>query len=180
MSCNKSSNNKFFNSSSRMSDGRIFTDYRPNHEINKHIIDNNKITNMNNYRLFLSRNAEEIIKRNQNYIFLKNGVSDCKLPYKVGTMLSEKTRVVCDPHKCDRIIVDKNGFGEGREYVTLKEPNNILDSLNEPEFNKSNICTDTKDNLNYYPIQIDLEKTNALRPAIPGGGDLLSGGTNIN
>ena len=38
MSCNKSSNNKFFNSAARMSDGRNFTDYRPNHEINKHIM----------------------------------------------------------------------------------------------------------------------------------------------
>ena len=72
MSCYKSSNNKFFNAAARMSDGRNFTDYRPNHEINKHIIDNNGIANMHNYRMFLSRNTEEIIKRNKEYIFSKN------------------------------------------------------------------------------------------------------------
>ena len=29
MSCYKTSNNRFFNATSRMSDGRNFTDYRP-------------------------------------------------------------------------------------------------------------------------------------------------------
>ena len=128
MNCIKSSNNKFFNSSSRMSDGRLFTDYRPNHEINKHIIINNNIENTHNYRIFLTQNADEIIKRNKNYIYLKNGIYDCKEPYKTGTMLSEKTRVVCDPHKCSNILIDKNGLGEGRQYVA-NVPNVLLDSL---------------------------------------------------
>jgi len=176
MSCYKSSNNKFFNASARMSDGRNFTDYRPNHEINKHIIDNNSITNMHNYRMFLSRNTDEIIKRNQNYIFLKNGLYNCKQPYAVGTMFPEKTRIVCDAHKCEKVVVNENGFGEGREYVTLKEPNHVLDALNEPELNKDNICADTKDNLHYYPIQRELYTPNELRQAVPGGGDMLSGG----
>ena len=70
MSCYKSSNNKFFNSAARMSDGRNFTDYRPNHEINKHIIDNNGLANMHNYRMFLSRHTDEIIKRNKEYILI--------------------------------------------------------------------------------------------------------------
>ena len=69
MNCYKSSNNKFFNSSSRMSDGRNFTDYRPNNEMNRHIVSNNKIDNMHNYRMFLNRHTEEIIKRNKEYIF---------------------------------------------------------------------------------------------------------------
>jgi hypothetical protein len=175
MNCYKSSNNKFFNSASRMSDGRNFTDYRPNHEINRHIISNNKISNTHNYRMFLSRHAEEIIKRNKDYIFLKNGLFNCKDPYKTGTMLPEKTRVVCDEHKCDRILVDENGVGEGREYVTTGS-NKILDPLTKVEVDVNNICTNTKDNLDYYPINKELYKPNELRPAIPGGGALLQGG----
>lgn len=175
MNCYKSSNNKFFNSASRMSDGRNFTDYRPNHEINRHIISNNKISNTHNYRMFLSRHAEEIIKRNKDYIFLKNGLFNCKDPYKTGTMLPEKTRVVCDEHKCDRILIDENGVGEGREYVTTGS-NKILDPLTKVEVDVNNICTNTKDNLDYYPINKGLYKPNELRPAIPGGGALLQGG----
>ena len=175
MSCYKSSNNKFFNSSARMSDGRSFTDYRPNHEINRHIISNNNIENIHNYRMFLSRNAEEIIKRNQNYIYLKNGVFDCKSPYQTGTMLPEHTRVVCDPHKCNRVIVDENGVGEGREYIT-NGPNKILDPLTKVEVDINNICTDTQDNLHYYPIDPNLYDKNELRNAIPGGGSQLTGG----
>ena len=175
MSCIKSSNNKFFNSSARMSDGRLFTDYRPNHEINKHIVNNNNIENTHNYRMFLTSNAEEIIERNKNYIYLKNGIYDCKQPYKTGTMLSEKTRVVCDPHKCSSILIDKNGFGEGRQYVT-NGPNVLLDSLKESEVKKNNICSNTQDNLHYYPIDPNLYNNEDLRKAIPGGGEKLSGG----
>ena len=175
MSCYKSSNNKFFNSAARMSDGRNFTDYRPNHELNKHFIDNNGIVNMHNYRMFLTSNAEEIIERNKNYIYLKNGIYDCKQPYKTGTMLSEKTRVVCDPHKCSSILIDKNGFGEGRQYVT-NGPNVLLDSLKESEVKKNNICSNTQDNLHYYPIDPNLYNNEDLRKAIPGGGEKLSGG----
>ena len=175
MSCSKSSNNKFFNSTARMADGRLFTDYRPNYEINKHIINNNNVENTHNYRMFLSRNAEEIIKRNKNYIYLKNGIYDCKQPYKTGTMLPEHSRVVCDPHKCSRIIIDKNGVGEGREYVT-NGSNELLEPLKKSEVDINNICTDTQDNLQYYPIDPNIYTKNQLRKAIPGGGEKLSGG----
>ena len=175
MNCYKSSNNKFFNSSSRMSDGRNFTDYRPNNEMNRHIVSNNKIDNMHNYRMFLNRHTEEIIKRNKEYIFLKNGLFNCKDPYKTGTMLPEHTRVVCDKHKCERVLINENGVGDGREYVT-NGPNKILDPMTQPEIAPNNICTNTKDNLDYYPIQQNLYNKDTLRPAIPGGGDMLSGG----
>ena len=175
MSCYKSSNNKFFNSSARMSDGRSFTDYRPNHEINRHIISNNNIENIHNYRMFLNRNADEIIKRNKNYIYMKNGIFNCKEPYEIGTMLPEQTRVICDPHKCDRVLVNENGIGEGREYVTTGS-NKILDPLSKKEVEANNICTETVDNLHYYPIQKDIYDPNNLRKATTGGGNRLGGG----
>jgi len=146
MNCYKASNNKFFNSTSKMSDGRIFTDYRPNHEINTHILNNNKVSNMHNYRMFLSRNAEAIMDKNSEYMFNKNGLYDCKKPYEVGTMLSEQTRVVCDEHNCKRFIVDKNGIGQGREYVT-QGSNDLLDPLfNQKKLDK-NICSDNNYNM---------------------------------
>jgi len=146
MNCYKSSNNKFLNSPARMSDGRTFTDYRPNYEINRHIINNNKIENTHKYRMFLNRNAESIMERNNDYIILKNGLFDCKEPYKTGTMIPEKTRVVCDEHTCHRVVVDENGIGEGREYAT-KGPNKLLDPIVTPNKKVDNICADNSYNM---------------------------------
>ena len=52
----------------------------------------------------------------------------------------------------------------------------ILDPLKKVEVDVNNICTDTQDNLNYYPIDPNLNNQEDLRPAIPGGGDKLTGG----
>ena len=174
MSCYRSSNNKFFNSPSRMADGRLFTDYRPNYELNRYIEEENKIKNTHDYRTFLSRNAEDIIKKNKEYIFRKNGMVNCSQPYHVGTMLPEKTRVVCNQHTCHEVVVDPNGHGQGREYVTT-ESNEILSPLMKPEMAlEDNACVSPFDSFNYYPI-IENYNINA-RQAVTGGGTMLKGG----
>ena len=83
MSCYKSSNNRFFNSPSLMADGRAFTDYRPNNEINRHIEGLNNVKNTHDYRLFLIHNGENIIKKNKEYILRKSGQNKCMEPYSV-------------------------------------------------------------------------------------------------
>ena len=174
MSCFKSSNNKFFNSPSRMMDGRIFTDYRPNHELNRHIEGVNDVKNTHEYRLFLSRNGESIMGKNQEYIFRRSGMNKCMEPYNIGTMLPEKTRVLCDQHRCKEVLVDENGFGQGREYVTNGK-NKILDPLMEPEMKlDDNMCVSPFDNFNYYPVIKNYSVD--VRVAVPGGGNVLSGG----
>ena len=174
MSCYKTSNNRFFNGTSRMSDGRNFTDYRPNFEMNAHLMNNTKLVNSYDYRMFLNRNAENIMKKSHEYYFMKNGAFDCQKPYEVGTMLPEKTRVVCNNHRCEVKLINENGFGEGREYVT-NPPNSILDPLEEPEVKLNNVCASSGQSLNYYPIDRTIYDSR-LRGAIPGGGELLSGG----
>ena len=133
MSCYRSSNNKHFTSAPRMADGRNFTDYRPNHEINRHILEENKLGNSHEFRMFLNRNGENIIKHNREYTFTKNGNIGCKKPYETGTMLPEKTRVVCDQHQCKVVEVNPNGVGQGRAYY--QENNALLSPLTQPEFN---------------------------------------------
>jgi hypothetical protein len=174
MSCYKTSNNRFFNSTSRMSDGRNFTDYRPNYEMNTHLINNNKISNSHDYRMFLNRNAENIMNKSNEYMFMKNGSSDCVQPFEVATMLPERTRVLCDKQKCEVKVINENGFGQGREYVT-NGTNPLLAPLKEPEYKlPDNACADPFDNFNYYPIMdnYDVQK----RQAVPGGGEMLHGG----
>ena len=174
MSCYRSSNNRFFNSPSRMADGRLFTDYRPNFEMNRYIESGNKIKNTQDYRMFLSRNGEKIIEKNKEYIMLKNGMTDCMEPYHIGTMLPEKSRVVCDQHTCKVVQVDPNGVGQGREYDPNKK-NEILKPLMEPPMKlENNACASPFDSFNYYPI-IDNYSVES-RPAMPFGGSMLTGG----
>ena len=176
MNCNRSSNNKFFNSPSLMSDGRAFTDYRPNYEINSHMIDNLNILNMHDYRMFLERNADKIMEENNKYIFMKNGRKNCKKPYEIGTMHPEHTRVVCNQHNCKRVVVNENGIGQGREY-SPNEPNKILDAMKKPEYElDDNLCATLEDNFNYYPFNNNVYNPNEIRPALPSGGQILSGG----
>jgi hypothetical protein len=172
--CNRSSNNRFFNSPSRMADGRLFTDYRPNIEMNRYIESGNKIKNTQDYRVFLSRNGEKIIEKNKEYIFLKNGQNNCMKPYHIGTMLPEQSRVVCDQHTCKVVTVDENGIGQGREYVT-DATNPLLSPLMKPDMKlDNNACVSPFDSFNYYPIIDNYEvKT---RSAVPFGGDILKGG----
>lgn len=172
--CYRSSNNKFFNSPARMSDARLFTDYRPNYEMNRYIESGNKIKNTHDYRLFLSRNGERLMDKNREYIFQKNGQVKCMEPYAIGTMLQEQTRVVCDQHTCKIVEVNKNGIGQGREYVTEKS-NELLTPLTKPEMElDNNACVSPFDSFNYHPI---IENYNVeMRPAVPFGGDIRSGG----
>ena len=171
MNCYKTSNNKFFNATSRMADGRNFTDYRPSNEINTHIINSNKILNNNEYRQFLIRSAENIMKKNNEYLFMKNGQFDCAKPYEVGTMLPERTRVVCNKQTCEVKLVNENGFGQGREYVTTSS-NKLLTPLKAPQNTyPDNRCAYPFDNFNYYPISEEYNPEK--RPAVPGGGDIM-------
>ena len=175
MSCYKTSNNKFFNSPALMSDGRSFTDYRPNCEVNNHIIDSNNVTNVHDYRMFLVKNAEKIMGSYNKYLFKKNGMVNCKKPFETGTMVPEYSRVVCDQHTCKRVVVNKNGIGEGREYSTLGK-NNILEPLKKPEYElDDNVCSTLEDNFNYYPYENVYDK-DEVRNVVPSGSKLLVGG----
>jgi len=51
--CNKTSNNKYFDCPARMDDGRIFTDYRPSSSVDDMIRYSNNVMSSYEYRQFL-------------------------------------------------------------------------------------------------------------------------------
>ena len=157
-----------------MSDGRNFTDYRPNYELNNTIIKENNITNSHNYNNFLKRNTEKLIENNRRYIASKNQLYNCKTPYVLGTMVPDKSKVSCNAHVCKRTLNDKNGLGEGRVYNTGY--NKILSPLEKPEYVfDNNVCASPGDSFNYQPIDAN-NRNKILRNAVSGGGEMLSGG----
>ncbi len=75
--CDKTSNNKYFNCPPRMSDGRQFTDYRPNCYVNNLLRYNNRTMSSYEYRQFLVNNGSELMKINNLYANEKNGCGPC-------------------------------------------------------------------------------------------------------
>jgi hypothetical protein len=105
-SCNKTSNNKYFDCPARMDDGRSFTDYRPDSTVNDMIRYSNNIMGSNEYRQFLIDNASEIINVSNNYIKEKVGCNSCDykpLPFQTECVINASTST------CK--VVDPNGIG---------------------------------------------------------------------
>ena len=60
-----------------MSDGRHFTDYRPNCYVNNLLRYNNRTMSSYEYRNFLTQNAENLMKINNMYSSQKNSCGPC-------------------------------------------------------------------------------------------------------
>ncbi len=104
--CNKTSNNKYFECPARMSDGRIFTDYRGAVHVDDLIRYTNKITSNYDYRMFLTHNAEQIMVLNNNYTKDKVQCTDCnfqEVPFQQECVYNQVSP------KCREL--NKNGVG---------------------------------------------------------------------
>jgi hypothetical protein len=174
MSCYRTSNNKHFASPPRMADGRHFTDYRANYNLNNQIKTDNGVANSFEFKAFLCDNGNNIRELNKKHAFNKNGVKEFVAPYETGTMLPEKQKVKCDKNKCEIVDNYEHGIGMGRIYNTEKV-SNCLKPLSGPEYPlDNNLCQPMESLANYYPL--DNTNNNVQRVASPGGGAMLSGG----
>jgi len=114
MSCNKTSNNKFFDCPALMSDGRTFTDYRPSSYVNNLIRVNNQVYSSYDYRQFLIHNAKSLMAANNKYMDLKNGCQSCNytnIPTE-STCVYNKNFGLCYPGDC-------NGLGMNNTASTI-------------------------------------------------------------
>jgi len=75
--CDKTSNNKYFDCPARMDDGRTFTDYRQNSTVNDMIRYSNNTMSSYEYRQFLIHNASKIMEVNNTYLKEKVGCDSC-------------------------------------------------------------------------------------------------------
>lgn len=182
--CTKTSDNKHFDCPPRMSDGRHFTDYRPSCHINDLLRNDNNISNSFQYRQFMTHNAVTIMDKHRQIACSKNCCSPCASSpsgvegFDNGTMLPEKYMVECNGTTCKTVMNNPNGIGTGRKYFNqaVTDSCNNLPNAWPVSNNKQNMCTTPLDNFAYLG---DLEKEmmpNMLRVAVPGAGDVLSGG----
>ena len=188
--CYKTSDNKYKECAPRMSDGRHFTDYRPNCDVDILIQRDNTLNNSFEYRRFLQTKANTLMELNRDHACKKNCCGPCEDDKEVeegfinyGTMLPEKDMQICNSNNCKVVANDPNGLGLGRQYS--KEPNGLLDPFKQcPQALDDNKCKLTEDNFNYYQLksgetvseESEEDENNLPRPAMMGGGDMLSGG----
>lgn len=85
-SIKSATNNTNFSCPAQMADGRIFTDYEPNCELNNSIQETNDIKNSYLYRQYLIKNANTIIDTNRTLNATQNGCAGCDNPLKDTTM----------------------------------------------------------------------------------------------
>ena len=180
--CSRASNNKSFNCPPRMADGRHFTDYRPRCYGQYLIKENNNIPSSYDYRMYLTRNASGIMKKNALDAYSTNKCGPCAEPYDEGTMVPESSKEQCNARTCTFSKADPSGLGLGRQYYNPADEKAFRAEFvkakeRENKYFKSNAncCTTPEDDLYYYPIDGSVKNTYD-RYSVPGGGVPLSGG----
>jgi hypothetical protein len=171
-SCNRTTNNKYFNCPPRMADGRHFTDYRASCNIMNTLHSTNNITSSFQSREFLTDNANKLIELNRKQACEKNCCGPCVEPYNQGTMLPERNIEQCSKTTCDFKVLNENGIGLGRDYGYSKC------GLKELPVNQTySCCAPTNKLFNYYN-HVDRKTQGELFPrlTVPGGGKAMSGG----
>jgi hypothetical protein len=119
--CDKTSNNKYFNCPPLMSDGRLFTDYRPRNNMENIIIqDGMKKGTLNgllnntkgaiSYQEYLTNNAVNIMNRQWEYTHCKAG---CNVKPSVQLMPEQ---VKCDVNTSFSLCKINNNNGVGVVY----------------------------------------------------------------
>lgn len=129
--CHKTSDNKYSDCPPRMSDGRHFTDYRPNNQVELLLATDNKINNSFQHRQFLQQNGNTIMDMNRQVSVSNNGCSNCAKAkqgvegFDNGTMLPAKYVQTCDANSCTTKLNDPMGLGTKRNYHT-EQPTELL------------------------------------------------------
>ena len=93
----------------RMNDGRQFTDYSPNCQMNFHIAGDQGSWSE---RQYLIHNAEQIHQQMVSDMEAQTACTKCP----DNTVLPVKTSVTCYPDMCKYNVVNKGGLGQGRDY----------------------------------------------------------------
>ena len=114
--CNKTSNNKYFDCPARMDDGRTFTDYRASSSVDDMIRYSNNVMNSYDYRQFLINNANNIMNVNNRYTSDKVGCNSCtakEVPFNTECDINKNFS------KCH--TVDSNGVGLNNVVMGMRE-----------------------------------------------------------
>lgn len=115
--CTRASENKHWGCPPRMSDGRLFTDYRPRCDVNlQPMWESAPLSGSYDYRQMMIQNGEKLLGGWREEARKVAACGTCKSPFDIGTMLPEQDVFKCDKVQCVRIKKDPMGLGTGRSY----------------------------------------------------------------
>ena len=119
----------------RMSDGRLFTDYRPRFDTQLLSLQTDaaraghEVSNSFAYRQYLINNAEQLMAKQRTQT-----LPCCDIPYSSpGTMLPEQSIMQCDASSCSVIGGDSAGLGMGRAAAPGTFPPEVPEPSGVPE-----------------------------------------------
>jgi len=141
MTCRKTSDNLNFECPAKMSDGRIFTDYRPSCDVEHALYNSNALRNSFEYRTFLTNNAQTIMQYNlQQSNELACGSYCEEVPIPAPQWVQK-----CDKYSCEikASSAAADGLGLLNASSTLSSP---PPSKPAPSVQK-NVCTTHCDNV---------------------------------
>ena len=111
----------------RMSDGRMFTDYRPRCHVQGELYrmvggNDKKPFSAFESRMYLQKNADSLMQKNRdNAEVLLHPCAPCKRPFnEPGTELQAQYVVRCNTVSCTRKESDVEGLGDARAYASLE------------------------------------------------------------
>lgn len=174
-SSRESDNKPWWGCPPKMSDGRLYTDYRPRCDIQ--LENMQPMSSSLQHREFLIHNADHLISKHRMDAFDRTSCGPCVEPYYDGTMLHETDVVRCDKVACARIANDKPfGLGSGRDYGMLPEQREARDAFIAVMQNRqtpvSEGCAQSMNAGGYFPLSglnLSAQQQDA-RWAVPGGG----------
>lgn len=178
-SCSKIPDNHFGGCPFK-SDYNAFTDHRPRCAVQYQDMINNRLPTSLDYRMYLTQNAESIMKNNTKQAYLKNSCMPCtdKSDWNNGTMLREFDTQKCNTRTCSFRQADPWGLGRHRElyddeYDRSVEQKFVQMKTQENEWFKThkNDCGTINDDTMYYPIT-GIKPDNVQRHAVPSGANL--------
>jgi hypothetical protein len=112
----------------RLSDGRLFTDYRPRCQQDQYVRMANGAKSTFEHRQWMINNADQIMAQERQMILDTKSCKPCFGPNEAGTMLPETSMVSCDGKTCTFAPweMGTNGLGQGRLNTHAANVDNSL------------------------------------------------------
>jgi len=130
--CYSGTNNIHFNFPPLMSDGRNFSSYQPGTLMDKEIKKRQNILTNSDYRAYLQKNADEIIKNNQ-----LNACDECSSCPYINNKLTDTNNNMNQPYIFNSILSNDQPFGyEGSDLKNIYLSRQQLEGkMYAPRFN---------------------------------------------
>jgi hypothetical protein len=186
--CTRPSDNKHFDCPPRMSDGRLFTDYRPRCDVNFWAAQRGSGSGSYAYRQHLIGNATSIIDGQRAAAYAIASCGPCVARFdQPGTMLPEKDVLSCDMRTCVRVPTNADGLGTGRDFgvpaaLQAQQRQQLVGYKAQQDARataSANCCASAGARDSYYPVDGVVRGDGGGggdRYSVPGGGAPLSGG----